>query len=104
VAASSRALGRGCAAAVIATANSDATTKALDVQLGALLGNVPTAVDKALAEGRSGLKAANAVHVRRCCAAIEQSNSTVLPCSLQWHRGARMKNLFQQARLFLFKG
>ena len=73
--ASLRALGRGCAAAVIVTASTDATTKALDVQLGALLGDMLTAVDKVLAEGRSGLKAANTVHVRLYYVATEQSSS-----------------------------
>jgi diphthine-ammonia ligase len=73
--ASSRVLGRGCAAAVIVTASTDTTTKALDVQLGALLGDMLLAVDKVLAEGRSGLKAANTVHVRLYHVATEQSSS-----------------------------
>jgi enamine deaminase RidA (YjgF/YER057c/UK114 family) len=73
--ASMRALGRGCAAAVIVTVSTDATTKALDVQLNALLGDMLMAVDKVLAEGRSGLKAANTVHVRLYYVATEQSSS-----------------------------
>jgi diphthine-ammonia ligase len=73
--ASLRVLGSGCAAAAIVTASTDATTKALDVQLGALLGDMLMAVDKVLAEARSGLKAANTLHVRLYYVATEQSSS-----------------------------
>jgi diphthine-ammonia ligase len=72
--ASLRALGRGCAAAAIVTASTDATAKALDVQLDALLGDMLMAVDKVLAEARSGLKAANTVHVRLYYVATEKSS------------------------------
>jgi diphthine-ammonia ligase len=59
-----RTIGHRCAANVLVTATAEKSSNNLAIGTGALLRDMFASADKVLAEGRSGLNAADAIHVR----------------------------------------